>query len=162
SNAAPFPTLSKHPQLPYHLSYGEVAFAPYSFSTITPDSPLLGFDGAANAFLVSAANHFMNAATTDSQGAIATGIDPSIATLPSGLSFQTVLVAGPSINGVYEAWGRALTSLSGKKRPASDAAPNLERFGYWTDNGAAYYYDYDKTKGYPGTVLAVRDEFARL
>jgi hypothetical protein len=115
----------------------------------------------ANAFVLSAANHFMNAATAHSTASITTGVDPAVATLPAGFSFQTVLVAQPSINAAYETWGHALTSWSGKKLPASDATPTLERFGYWTDHGATYYYNYDTTQGYTGTILAVRDYYAQ-
>jgi hypothetical protein len=161
-NIPRFPRLSTYPQIPHHLTYGEVEFAPYSFTNLTADSPWVYFDDASNAFVVSAANHFMNASTALSAGSIATGIDPAIATIPAGFSFQTVLVAQPGINAAYGTWGRALTSWSGKKLPASDATPTLERFGYWTDNGATYYYNFDMTKGYAGTILAVRDSFKQL
>ena len=158
-NDAPFPKLSTYPQVPYHLAYSEQPFGFHTFTGLTADSPWVYFDGMANAFVLSAANHFMNAATARSAGSITTGIDPTIATLPAGFSFQTVLVAQPSINSAYEAWGNALTTWSGKKRPASDATPTLERFGYWTDHGATYYYNYDKAQGYAGTLLAVRDYY---
>jgi hypothetical protein len=35
----------------------------------------------------------------------------------------------------------------------------LNRFGYWTDNGGDYYYNYDTTKGYAGTLLAIEDHY---
>jgi hypothetical protein len=160
-NDAPFPKLSKYPKVPFHLTYGEAPFGPHSFTYLTADSPWVYFDGTANAFVLSAANHFMNAATSLSAGTIDTGVDRAIATLPAGFSFQTVLVAQPSVNAAYETWGHALTSWSGKKLPASDATPTLARFGYWTDHGATYYYDHDKTKSYEGTLVAVRDYYAQ-
>lgn len=163
TNGAGFPSLSAYPKLAHHLTYGDVQFAPFSFSALNPHSPWVFFDANANAFIVSAANHFMNAATSQSTaGAISSGIDPSITAIPVGFSYQTVLVAEPGINAAYNAWGNALTGLSGKKRPASDATKSLERFGYWTDNGATYYYSYDMAKGYPGTMTAVRDYYKTL
>jgi hypothetical protein len=163
SNGAGFPSLSTYPKLPLHLTYGDVEFAPFSFSALSPDSPWVYFDANANAFIVSAANHFMNAATSQSMtGAISSGIDPSITTIPAGFSYQTVLVAEPSINAAYDVWGNALTGWSGKKRPTSDATKPLERFGYWTDNGATYYYNFDMARGYPGTMTAVRDYYKTL
>jgi hypothetical protein len=161
-NTSPFPKLSTVPSVPYHLTYGDVEFAPYSFSKLTADSPWVYFDGEANAFVLSAASHFMNASTALSGGTLSSGVDPAIATIPAGFSFQTVLVAQPGINAAYGTWGHALTTWSGKNLPASDATPTLERFGYWTDNGATYYYNYDAARGYAGTILAVRDSFKEL
>ncbi len=164
ANTASFPTLDRYPQLAHHLTYGDngTQFAPFSFKNLVGDSPWVYFDDKANAFVLSAANHFMNASTVLSNGAIAMGIDSSIATIPASTSFQTVLVVEPGINLAYKTWGGALTSWSGKKLPASDAMPTLERFGYWTDNGATYYYQFDMAKGYAGTLLAVRDYYAQL
>ncbi len=165
ANTAPFPQLGTYPNLPHHLTYGtpdQDPFAPLSFKHLIADSPWIYFDDMANAFVLSAANHFMNAMTALSNGAVTTGIDSSIATIPAGTSFQTVLAAQPGISATFQTWGHALTSWSGKKLPASDATPYLERFGYWTDHGAAYYYNDDATMGYPGTLIAVRDYFKQL
>jgi hypothetical protein len=163
NNAPSFPIFTTVPQLPYHVTYSDLEFAPESFTDLTADSPFVFFDDAADTFILSAATHFMNASTTlSSSGALSSGIDPSIALLPAGFTYRAILVADQGINTAYETWGHALTGLSGKKRPANDATPNLERFGYWTDNGAYYYYQYDTAKGYPGTLLAVRDSFSAL
>ena len=52
-----------------------------------------------------------------------------------------------------------MTDLQGKTRPANDADPTLNYLGYWTDNGATYYYKFDPTLGYAGTLLAVANSF---
>jgi hypothetical protein len=84
----------------------------------------------------------------------------SIATLPAGYTRQTILTTKPaSVGAAYRAWGAALTTLASKIRPANDSGPILSTLGYWTDNGADYYYTYDTSKGYTGTLLAVRDEW---
>ena len=38
----------------------------------------------------------------------------------------------------------------------------LAELGYWTDNGAKYYYKFEPQMGYAGTLLAVRHQFAKL
>jgi hypothetical protein len=102
----------------------------------------------------------MVAATTRSRaGAIASGINRGIARLPMGLTHRTMLVVGRGINPTFDAWGHAMTDLQGKTRPANNADVGLRELGYWTDHGAAYYYHYDASRGYAGTLLAVRDEF---
>ena len=161
NDGPPFPTFTTYPQVPYHVTYSDTEFSPVSFDTLTPDSPFVFFDADANAFILSAASDFMNAATAElASGALSSGIDPAVTSLPAGLSHRTVLVAQPGINAAYATWGGVLTGLSGKKRVANDATPYLERFGYWTDNGAYYYYNYETTTGYPAT-LAGRERLLR-
>jgi hypothetical protein len=163
NDGPPFPTFATYPQVPYHVTYSDTEFSPVSFDTLTPDSPFVFFDADANAFILSAASDFMNAATAElASGALSSGIDPAVTSLPAGLSHRTVLVAQPGINAAYATWGSVLTGLSGKKRVANDATPYLERFGYWTDNGAYYYYNYDTTTGYPATLEAVSAYFTQL
>lgn len=160
NDRAPFPTFTTFPALPHHLSYGENYFGTPSFSTLTPDSPLVFFDDAPRAFILSGGSHFMNASTTLSPtGALSSGIDPSVTSLPAGLSQRTVLAASNGIASAFADWGGVLTSLSGKTRVPSDARPYLERLGYWTDNGAAYYYRYDSSLGYPGTLAQIVSDF---
>jgi hypothetical protein len=163
NGGSPFPTFTTYPQLPHHVTYGDTEFAPVSFETLTSDSPFVFFDDAAQTFILSAASDFMNAATAETaSGALSSGIDPAVPSLPAGFSHRTVLVAEPGINAAYATWGGILTSLSGKKRVANDATPYLERFGYWTDNGAYYYYQYDTSIGYPATLEGVSSYFTSI
>jgi hypothetical protein len=163
NDAPPFPTFATYPLIPHHVTYSDTEFAPVSFESLTTDSPFIFFDEDANTFILSAASDFMNASTAELPGgALSSGIDPSIAELPAGFSHRTALVAQPGINGAYSTWGSVLTGLSGKRRVANDATPYLERFGYWTDNGAYYYYQYDTPTGYPATLDSVRDYFAGI
>jgi hypothetical protein len=66
---------------------------------------------------------------------------------------------GHGINHLWDVWGEGLTSLQGKVRPNNEADVFLKYFGYWTDNGAAYWYNYDADKGYQGTLQAVVDTY---
>ena len=120
------------------------------------------FDDAGHSFLLSSASDFMVAnlnLTDDSE--IESRISPRIKDIPRGLAHRTLLVVANGINRAFDAWGHALTDLNGKVRPANDADPSLKSLGYWTDNGASYYYDYEESLGYTGTLLAVKDEFAK-
>jgi hypothetical protein len=160
-NTTAFPAFDQYPPLPYHVSYQTMLFAPPSFSTLAPDSPWIFFDDAADAFVLSAAGHFTNATTIRAaDGTITSGIDPSIATLPGGFAHTVALVAGPGIGRTLSRWGDLLLQRGGKPRIPNDATVDLERLGYWTDNGATYYYKFDAQKGYVGTLLGVRDAFA--
>jgi hypothetical protein len=160
-NTTAFPAFDQYPPLPYHVSYQTMLFAPPTFSALAPDSPWIFFDDTADAFVLSAASHFTNAATSRAaDGVIKSSIDPSIATLPGGFAHTVALVAGHGIGRTMSRWGDVLLQRGGKPRIANDATVDLERLGYWTDNGATYYYAFDTQKGYAGTLLAVRDAFA--
>ena len=160
-NSVPFPSFSQSPSAPFHLAY-EGLFGHYTFNDLPSDSPWIFFDSQANTWILSPASDFLTSATSrDAGGGIQTGIDPDIRQLPAGFLHSAILVIGKGINDTFETWGRALTSISGKKRPTNDADTILKYLGYWTDNGATYYYKFDSSLGYAGTLLAVRDDFAR-
>ena len=158
-NAAPFPRLSTYPRNPYYLSY-EGIFGIFRFNHLASDSPWISFDSDANTFILSPASNFMVANITRGDNPeIASGIHSAIPTIPAGFTHQTLLVVERGVNQAFETWGRALTGLQGKTRPANDADQSLAYLGYWTDAGATYYYNFEPALGYEGTLLALRDEF---
>jgi hypothetical protein len=162
SGATPFPTLTGYPKLAHQLSHRD-CFGKFQFNTFAgaADSPWVYFDASGNTFVLSAANHFQEAQTTlGADGSIAAGVLSSIDTLPAGYTRQTILSTKAGVGAAYRAWGSALTRLAGKTPRANDSGAILGTLGYWTDNGADYYYTYDQSKGYAGTLLAVRDEWA--
>jgi hypothetical protein len=161
-NAEPFPVLHTLPNLPYKLSYRDTPFSPFQLNSVAEasDSPWLFFNTSGNGFLISPAQNFPVARMSlSSNGTLASGIDAGIASLPAGYSHQTLLVAGTGPNRLFDAWGAAMTALHGKTRPANDADLTLEKLGYWTDNGATYYYHFEPQLGYAGTLVAVKHEF---
>ena len=161
-NADPFPVLSTLPRLPMVLSYHDTPFSPYQMNTVAdaPDSPWLFFDAQGNGFLVSPAREFPVARMAlGAAGMLTSGIDAGVANLPSGFTSSTLLVVGNGPNHLFDVWGQTLTTLHARTRPANDADLTLEKFGYWTDNGATYYYHFEPSLGYEGTLLNVRREF---
>jgi hypothetical protein len=90
------------------------------------------------------------------------GISASGEDIPPHFVATTALVIEPGINRAFETWGRFLTDLAGKTRPANDADFSLRYLGYWTDHGARYYYSFEVSLGYAGTLRKVRDEFRSM
>jgi len=161
TNDLAFPQFTNYPAGLNFVDYQDVGFFTYDFGTLHGDSPWLFFDTNYNSFIISPAANFMIANDSmNGTGAISCGINSGITNLPSGFTHRAILVIQNGINQTFETWGNALTGISGKVRPANDAAVELNKLGYWTDNGAIYYYNYDPNRGYTGTLLAVRDEFA--
>jgi hypothetical protein len=160
-NPPPFPRFTVFPTLPYNVSFGGCWFGVH-FDLTGREGPWVMFDGTAQTAVLSPAANFMVAKLRlGTTGELESDIDPAIATLPEGFSHSTLLVVDRGINRAFDSWGHLLTDIQGKVRPSNDADASLKYLGYWTDNGAAYYYNYDPSKGYEGTLLAIRDEFVR-
>ena len=88
----------------------------------------------------------------------ATGILGSVDTVPKGYSMETLLVAGNNVTGTMEQWGQLLR-LRYKKHDhyrLSDFFINY--LGYYTDNGACYYYSYGNFSDYDAALLAVKED----
>ena len=161
ANPSAFPRFSTFPVLPHNVSFAGT-WAGARFDLNGREGPWVFFDdGAQTAVLSPAANFMVAKLTMAADGSISSGIDGAIDTLPVDLTHSTLLVVEHGINHAFDTWGRILTDINGKVRPANDADATLQTLGYWTDNGAAYYYNYDASKGYEGTLLGVRDEFVR-
>jgi len=154
-----FPTISSYPRNLHHLTYTDT-FGGFSFERFGPDGPWVFFDDHANTFILSPASHYMNAALSlGPHNELVSGISADVEDIPPGFVAMSALVIAPGINRAFETWGHFLTDLAGKKRPANDADFSLKHLGYWTDHGAQYYYRFEETLGYIGTLLKVRDQF---
>jgi hypothetical protein len=160
SAGATFPALAS-PSLAYRESFQDAAWAPYQFGgTPAHDSPLLTFDAQNHGYLVSPADNFAVANMARSSNTVSNGIVSSVGTLPAGFTHRTLLVVGNGVNSTFSTWGSALLALGGKHPVPNDNNATLNKLGYWTDNGATYYYKYDSSRGYAGTLTAAVKDFA--
>ncbi|MBB3188091.1 hypothetical protein [Microbacter margulisiae] len=155
-----FPDFTSLPDSLYSFSYKNDVFAAPIFSLEQTSTPWLFFDAQDNAYVISPASDFIVAKLTgDGRTNITSGLNPEITQFPSGFSHSTILVIDRGIRHTWNVWGKALRTIYHKKRPANDQGALLNRFGYWTDNGADYYYQYDPQKGYAGTLLALQQRY---
>lgn len=162
SNTFSFPAWKNYPGNLNHLTYSGT-FAPPSFSGLAEESPWIFFDSSYRTFILSSAANFMAASTNWTvKNEMASGISPLIKSLPAGFEHRTILVVGQGINKTFDAWGQVLTSLASKRRPANDSDASLNQVGYWTDNGATYYYQTANAMNYEQTLSAVKADFDRM
>jgi hypothetical protein len=155
-----FPVFGGLPAGLHGFSYGEKNFAPPSFDLEENGTPWLLFDDMANTAVISPAANFLVACMSgDGRTRVASGLNSEIGTLANPLTHRSLLVLGRGVGQTFEAWGRALTDLYGRKRSSYDGDPTLKYYGYWTDNGADYYYKYDKELGYRGTLLKLVESY---
>ena len=154
-----FPNFTTFPQL-HSMSYDDGAFSPHVFRLAHTATPWVLFDDKAQTAVLSPASDFIvSQMHGDAQTSLASGLNPELTGIPANFTHSTLLVIGSGIGQTVQTWGQALTDLSGKARPTQDAGRVLKYLGYWTDNGAHYYYNYDKTLGYAGTLLALRRQY---
>jgi hypothetical protein len=166
---APFPVLDKLPKQLMEFRFGDqehlrpptFSLAPGKNESDQYGGPFALFDSDANSMIFSPADNFMVAMVSgDQKAGLRSGFNRTLQSVPAGYSHETLLTIDRGINHTWDVWGEALTDLHGKHRPANDADAGLKYLGYWTDNGAYYYYNYDLDKGYEGTLLALKDHFA--
>ena len=160
-NQDPFPHFTTYPQGLLTFSYNGL-WNP-SFGMLSKVSPWLLYDSQAHAMIFSPASNYMTAQmqTTVAAG-IQAAIDPRITTLPAGFTHSSFLVFGPGVNSAFDAWGQALTGLSGKHRSANDSIPMLNKVSYWTDAGAAYYYSPKTASNVVPTLEKLPPQFAQM
>ncbi|HXB58478.1 MAG TPA: hypothetical protein VNU95_02885 [Candidatus Acidoferrales bacterium] len=159
---ADFPDFTSFPTL-HHFSFKDTNFARPRFDLETNGAPWVLFDDSANAALISPADHLLIASMTgDGVHEIASGLNSQVRDLPANFSHGTLIAFGNGIHTTWKTWSDAFLALQGVKRPNNEADLGLRYLGYWTDNGATYYYNYDTNSGYADTlenlVSRYRDE----
>src|SRR5271170_3749065 len=151
-----FPRFTSVPAGLHHFSYENDAFAPPSFKLEPNATPWLLFNDRADAVIISPADNFMIARMSgDGVHEITSGLNPEVRNLPAHFKHATLMTFDNGINATWDAWGTAFTDLMDRNRPANDVDAGLRYLGYWTDNGAVYYYNYDPELGYTGTLEAL-------
>ncbi|TAK92890.1 MAG: hypothetical protein EPO07_18895, partial [Verrucomicrobia bacterium] len=156
----PFPSFTALPTNLFVFSHSQHEFAPPQFAANEISTPWMLFDDKANALVISPASHYFVASMLgDGRQRVASGFNKQLRNLPAGFTQQTVLAFGKGINRAWDLWGQALIGWQGVKRPGNDADTMLKYLGYWTDNGATYYYNYDRDKGYAGTLRSLVEHY---
>ena len=157
---AAFPAFTQLPKALHVFSYDNFNFAPPDFGASDTSTPWLLFDDQDHAVVISPASHFMVASMMgDGTNKVASGFNSNLRNLPAGFTQQTLITFGNGINHTWDVWGHALLSLEHAQRPSDEADTVLKYLGYWTDNGANYYYNYDFAKGYAGTLQELVERY---
>lgn len=155
-----FPDFNTLPDSLYHFSYHNDVFAAPQFVLNRTSTPWLLFDKNNDACIVSPASGFMTAVIKgDGIHSITSTQNEAITKFPKGFSYSTIMVLGSGIRSSWNDWGAVLRALYHRKYPDKDADPLLKYYGYWTDNGADYYYNYDTTLGYEKTLLKLKQYY---
>jgi hypothetical protein len=162
-NQHPFPTFTELPSKLMRFSYQQTTFGVYQFGSLGPEGPWTLFDEHHNTVVLSPADQFqISRMNLNNDGTAESRVLDTIETLPSGFSHSTIVAFGAGVNEAFAVWGDALLKLGGKARPKNDAGPMLSKLGYWTDNGATYYYKFEPQLGYEETLRSKRQELLKM
>lgn len=160
--AVVFPRFTDVPKDLAAYSFRGEVFAPGGPGLATTGTPWLRFDDRGRALVFSPANQFMTAKMLGGPDDMGVGMNDKLEGVPKGTDQASLIAFADGINRAWNVWGGALRTLYGRKLPANDKGAILRDYGYWTDNGGDYYYNYERELGYAGTMLAVRDHYRKL
>nr|KAG5703076.1 hypothetical protein BaRGS_016237 [Batillaria attramentaria] len=179
-----FPTFRME-QIPVNSSLGYLMFNGYMMGTAVrrsagppdwwvsgpPDvaggldgsGPLVLYDTQGGVILISPMDQLMAASVWLDGDVLAWGIMGGVDNLPPGFQFQTLLYTGTSgVGQAFKEWGRVLRQWYGKTSDVvkyhQEQDITLTHLGYWTDNGAYYYYHTETDKDYAATLNDVRQD----
>ncbi|XP_078489098.1 uncharacterized protein LOC100181073 isoform X2 [Ciona intestinalis] len=120
--------------------------------------PLVLFDDRGNTVVMSSFSSFMshNMQYDTKSGVVRFGVMGDVTEIPMHYQVNTILYYSDSgINQAIENWGRVLTTKYHKKSSIMEADFSINYLGYYTDNGAYYYYKTEPNKTYDVTMLDV-------
>jgi len=152
----------EYERLPVDPKYTHVlGFYPEAFLTpclAPPPSfgPLVLYSDDLDVLVFSPLEHFFASLVAFEGGAIRSGLSGDLEELPAGFTQRWLRVEGHGIAATIERWGDALRADHGRERTDRYADTGLSRLGYWTDNGAAYYYATEPGLTAEQTLLAVK------
>jgi hypothetical protein len=157
-----FPDFTVLPSAVNSFSFRDSVFAPATFGLNETSTPWLFFDDTAHSYILSPASEFLVAKMRgDGKTLVGVGLNDRLVKVPRGLVQESLLTFGDGIQKTWDTWGTALRSRYGRKLPTDSSDVVLQKFGYWTDNGADYYYNYDLKRGYANTLLDLSHRYAQ-
>ncbi|XP_052789947.1 uncharacterized protein LOC128224213 isoform X2 [Mya arenaria] len=133
--------------------------ATYRLNDGITGGPLALFDSDGRTLVLSPFNNFMSASFLHDAGIGGNyygGIMGGVSSVPMGYTQEFILYYDTGINKAFEGWGKLMRTFYGKDPARQQEDMTIKYLGYYTDNGAYYYYNTEKNKTYEQTMLDVR------
>jgi len=135
-----YPPIPVDPRFRHVLSFQMTPMMPPLRKGAPSHGPLILYGDDLETLVFSPADHFFESVVWMEDGQIHHGVAGEIDALPAGFTHRFVLVRGRGIQATMEAWGDLMRQDHGRARADRYLDPGVATLGYWTDNGAAYYY----------------------
>jgi len=152
----------EYPPIPVDAAYEHVLnfmltpFLPPWRLAAPTHGPLILFTKDMDVLVFSPMDHFFAGLIEVRDGEIHYGLWGEIDAVPETFTHRFILVEGKGINATIQEWGRLLLADRGKAPVDRYADAGLAYLSYWTDNGAAYYYETEEGMNEQETLLALK------
>jgi len=120
--------------------------------------PVVLYSDDLDVLVVSPMDHFHAAILKPEDGKVRLALQGDLQSVPAGYAQRYLVVEGRGIGATLTAWGDRLLQDRGRSRADRYADAGLSTLGYWTDNGAYYYYRTEEGRTFEETLLAVKAE----
>lgn len=115
--------------------------------------PIVFYDNELNCAILGPTDHFMTAFThQDEEGGVSHGLEGKIKEIPAGFTHAALLYFGQGINQPVVEWCDLLRNYYEVPPRDPYADPTVANLGYWSQNGAYYYYKTEKGMNYEETI----------
>lgn len=160
--AASYPALPVDPKYTHVLSFQMSPMMPPRLRNIAGNGPLILYSDDLEVLVFSPLDHFFISLISFQDGRLHHGIEGEVEEIPAGFTHRFLLVEGQGINATVEHWGNLLRAAHHSTRRDRYADVGLSYLGYWTDNGAYYYYRTEPGMTEEEVLLAIKAEADRL
>jgi hypothetical protein len=150
------PAIAVAPGYRHVLNFREEEFVTPIRYAVPTAGPVVMYTDGLQTLTMSPLDHFMSAMQVPVKGEWRCGFGGLIEKVPAGTVTMTLLVGGEGVNAGFMRWGRLIQAWHNHQPADPYADVALSRLGYWTDNGAYYYYRTEPGMNYEETLLAVK------
>jgi hypothetical protein len=151
-----YPAIPIEARFVHQLSFLMTPFMPPWRKSIATHGPLILYSDDFEAIVVSPLDQFFSSLVWFADGAVHLGLHGEIQSTPAGFKHRFIVVRGQGINATIQEWGRLLREDRGKTVVDRYSDLGASHLGYWTDNGAYYYYVTEEGMNEQDTLLALK------
>lgn len=156
--AIEYPPIPVDPKFTHVVSFQMSPMAPPHLGAVASHGPMILYADDGDAIVFSPLDRFFESVVNFRRGKIVSGVAGEIDTIPAGWTHRFILVRGRGIGATVDYWGDLMRAEHGRERADRYADVGLSYLGYWTDNGAYYYYQTEPGMNEADTLLAVKDD----
>lgn len=154
-----FPSFRNESSLRRTLSYEDSVFCPPRRNFNKTKGPVIFFNDKRDCVIFSALHDFLISPTTKKDlpngQTIEFGINSEIFDLPGNYSHESIMIFGQGIKENFKKWAEILYKFHNLEKKSLNLDIPTTFLGYYTDNGAAYYYMKEKGKKSDETLIAL-------